>query len=51
MGEEIRVEGEAFAVKGDFAEVALDGRIVREVKAPHHLTAGAYTSVTESVVS
>lgn len=49
-GEEVRVDSEAFAVKGDFAEVALDGRIVREVKAPHHLTAGAYTSVTAGVI-
>ena len=49
-GDELRVSSEAFVVKGDLAEVALDGRILRELKGPHHLQAAQYTVLNPTVV-
>lgn len=49
-GDDVRVVGEAFLVKGNVAEVALDGRVVREVAAPHMLETGAFTVVSNSAV-
>lgn len=50
IGDDVRVTGEAFLVKGDVALISLDGRVVKELRAPNMLEAGAYSVVLSSVV-